>query len=149
MRGPPSPEIVAAADPPPTSSVAGAKPADAEANPKIIAGADAPTACLPPGLKSALAAVAARFGPVTVVSSNRLNTDNHSSGSVRYNLHLACKAVDFKVQGNVKEVMDFLRTRPEVAGINTYRNNGIIHIDANESAAVAGRRARPSQVQED
>lgn len=96
-----------------------------------------------------LAEVAARFGPVTVVSTNSLNTDNHSAGSVRHNLHLACKAVDFKVQAGVKEVTDFLRTRPEVAGINSYRNNSVIHIDANESAAVAGRRPRPQQAVEE
>jgi hypothetical protein len=45
--------------------------------------------------------------------------------------------VDFKVQGPLQEVLAYLRTRKEVNGINSYRNN-LIHIDFNERQSVAG-----------
>jgi hypothetical protein len=87
--------------------------------------------------------VAARFGPVTTVSTTHLNTDNHSPGSTRDKLHTSCKAVDFKVQGPLQEVLAYLRTRKEVNGINSYRNN-LIHIDFNERQSVAGAARRGS-----
>ena len=89
-----------------------------------------------------LADVAARFGPVTVVSTHRLNSDNHSPGTIRYRLHAACKAVDFKTAGKLNEVLASLRSRPEVSGINSYRG-GLIHIDLNENVRAAGLRASP------
>jgi Peptidase M15 len=99
----------------------------------------APTACLPAGLRSVLKDVEARFGPVTLVSTTELHTDNHSRGSVRHKLHSACQAVDFKVKGNGKAVVSYLRSRPEVAGINSYGNNGVIHIDHAEPRQIARR----------
>ena len=114
--------------------------------------ASAPTQCLPPELLAVVADVSARFGPVTMVSTTRLNTDNHSPGSTRDKLHTSCKAVDFKVQGRLQEVLAYLRTRKEVNGINSYRNN-LVHIDFNERHSVAGvqparqRRPWPQPVQ--
>jgi uncharacterized protein YcbK (DUF882 family) len=87
--------------------------------------------CLPNELRTVLADIAAQFGPVTVVSTTSLRTDNHAPGSARTKLHLACKAIDFKAQGRVPDMLSYLRSRPEVAGINSYRN-GVIHIDVNE-----------------
>jgi hypothetical protein len=98
-----------------------------------------PTDCLPAGLRGVLKDVEARFGAVTLVSTTELHTDNHSRGSVRHRLHAACKAIDFKVKGDRKAVVAYLRARPEVAGVNTYGNNGVIHMDYNEPRQVAKR----------
>jgi uncharacterized protein YcbK (DUF882 family) len=95
--------------------------------------------CLTPGLKAVLHDVQARFGTVTVVSTTELHTDNHSKGSVRHKLHGDCRAVDFKVQGDLNAVAAYLRTRSEVSGINTYKNNGVIHIDAAQPRTIAQR----------
>ena len=38
-----------------------------------------------------------------------------------------------------KTVTDYLRTRPEIAGINSYRD-GVIHFDLNENAAASRTR---------
>ncbi|MBD2751205.1 hypothetical protein IC232_31735 [Microvirga sp. BT688] len=99
----------------------------------------APTECLPTGLRNVLKDVEARFGAVMLVSTTELHTDNHSRASVRHKLHSACRAVDFKVKGDGKAVVAYLRSRPEVAGINSYGNNGVIHIDHAEPRQVAQR----------
>jgi uncharacterized protein YcbK (DUF882 family) len=99
----------------------------------------APVGCLPEGLRSVLLDVQARFGGVTLVSTTELHTDNHAKGSTRHKLHGGCKAVDFRVQGDLTAVVAYLRTRSEVAGINTYRNNGVIHIDAQAPSTLAQR----------
>ena len=107
-----------------------------------VASAGAPaalTACLPAGLRSVLKDVEARFGPVTLVSTTELHTDNHSRGSVRHKLHGACQAVVFKVDGSRQAVVAYLRSRPEVGGVNSYGNNGVIHIDHNEPRQIAHR----------
>ncbi|MFC1458145.1 D-Ala-D-Ala carboxypeptidase family metallohydrolase [Microvirga arabica] len=99
----------------------------------------APTDCLPAGLRSVLKKVEARFGAVKLVSTTELHTDNHSRGSVRHELHGACQAVDFKVKGNRQAVVAYLRSYPEVAGISSYGNNGVIHIDHTEPRQIAQR----------
>jgi uncharacterized protein YcbK (DUF882 family) len=48
-------------------------------------------------------------------------------------------AVDFKVAGDLAAITAYLRTRSEVAGINTYKNNGVIHIDATQTRTIAQR----------
>lgn len=92
------------------------------------AASKAPTACLPAALKDVLSDVEALFGNVTIVSTTRLHTENHWRSSVREKLHAQCKAVDFRTLSPTKEVIAYLRTRPEVGGVNSYRNN-VIHID--------------------
>jgi hypothetical protein len=99
----------------------------------------APTECLPTGLRNVLKDVEARFGAVMLVSTTELHTDNHSRASVRHRLHSECRAVDFKIKGNGKAVVEYLRSRPEVAGINSYGNNGVIHIDHAEPRQIAQR----------
>ena len=111
----------------------------------VATSAAAPLDCVRAELRTVLADVAARFGPVNVVSTNRLNADNHTPGTARHNLHTACKAVDFKTGGNVREVLAYLRSRPEVSGINSYRG-GLIHIDLNERSRAAGLRPRAQPV---
>jgi uncharacterized protein YcbK (DUF882 family) len=108
----------------------------------VALGRDVNTDCLAAPLQAVLADVAAKFGRVSVVSTHQLNTENHSRGSVRHKLHTACKAVDFTTAGDPSEVMAYLRSRREVAGINSYRPNGLIHIDLNEGARVARAKAR-------
>ena len=98
-----------------------------------------PTDCLPAGLRGVLKDVEARFGAVTLVSTTELHTDNHSRGSTRHKLHTACKAIDFKVKGDRRAVVAYLRAHPEVAGVNTYGNNGVIHMDHNDLRQVARR----------
>jgi uncharacterized protein YcbK (DUF882 family) len=90
----------------------------------------APTACLPPALRTVLADLEKRFGPLTIVSTTRLHTDNHSPGSSRANLHAACKAVDIKTSREPNELIAYLRSRPEIGGVNSYRN-GLVHFDLN------------------
>jgi len=99
-----------------------------------------PMDCLPADLRGVLKDVEARFGPVAMVSTTELHTDNHSRGSVRHKLHAGCKAADFKVKADVRAVTAYLRSRPEVAGINAFRNNGVIHIDYNERRRLGQRK---------
>ncbi len=136
-------------DPPPLptiqqapSTVTSAEPAPKAAPVTQTASASSPavpTECLPAGLRNVLKDVEARFGAVMLVSTTELHTDNHSRASVRHKLHSACRAVDFKVKGNGKAVVAYLRSRPEVAGINSYGNNGVIHIDHAEPRQIAQR----------
>ena len=101
----------------------------------------APTECLPPEFKALLGELAARFGRVSVVSTTQLHTDNHSRGSVRHRMHQACRAVDLRVEGDNRAVLRYLRSRPEVSGLNTYRND-LIHIDYAERRQTARGSAR-------
>lgn len=98
-----------------------------------------PTDCMPACLRSVLKDVEARLGLAKLVSRTDLHTDNHSLGSVRHKLHGACQAVDFKIKGNGKAVVAYLRSRPEVIGINSYGNNGVIDIDHNTPRQITQR----------
>ncbi len=97
------------------------------------------TDCLPTGLQNVLKDVERRFGAVVMVSTTELHTDNHGRGSVRHRLHSACQAADFKVKGDRKAVVAYLRSRSEIAGVNSYGNNGVIHIDHAEPRQIAQR----------
>ena len=104
-------------------------------------GADAPTECLPNALRTVLADVTARFGQITVVSTHQLNTANHSAGSIREKLHHACHAVDFRPdRERIAEIKTYLRSRPEVGGVEGYRN-GVVHMDlkGSEAASAGGQ----------
>ena len=84
------------------------------------------TACLPPALKSALAGVQSRFGPVTVVSAHRRGARIRGSG--RTSLHASCQAVDFRpAPGTYAAVASHLRSTWH-GGLGTY-SAGHIHID--------------------
>ncbi len=95
--------------------------------------------CLPEGLRTVLQDVQARFGTVTLVSTRELHTDNHSPGSARHKMHGNCRAVDFKVEGDLTAITAYLRSRPELSGDNSYRNNRVIHIDAAGTRRLAQR----------
>jgi hypothetical protein len=104
----------------------------------------APTDCLPDALKSVLRDLKARFGSVTIVSTTHLHSENHSARSARARMHAACRAVDIKTSANPRAVIAFLKSRPEVGGVNTYRNK-IVHFDLAGGGVrkrVASRRAR-------
>lgn len=111
----------------------------------IKADATASTDCLPVALRAVLADVAARFGEVTVVSTHQLNTGNHSAGSIREKLHTDCRAVDVRPdRTRIDEIKAYLRTRPEINGVESYRN-GVVHMDV--SGTAAGARTRVGEVQ--
>ncbi|MBB4039032.1 uncharacterized protein YcbK (DUF882 family) [Microvirga flocculans] len=88
----------------------------------------APTHCIPDNLRDVVASVAAKFGPVSVESTHRSRSRNWRAGGVRHSLHLACRAIDFRVRARVRGVMAYLLAHPQVGGLKMYRN-GIIHID--------------------
>jgi hypothetical protein len=90
--------------------------------------ASTPTRCLPGSLTAVLADVASKFGVVSVQSTHRSSGVNRRAGGARQSLHLACRAIDFRVKSRAGGVMAYLRSRPEVGGLKVYRN-GIIHID--------------------
>jgi hypothetical protein len=112
---------------------------------KVMASsAIAPLECLPEALRTVLNEVLSRFGGVTIVSTTQLQTDNHSPGSARANMHTACKAVDIKTTNDPNDVLAYLRSRPEVGGVNTYRNR-VIHFDLNPGYQAASARSRTAQ----
>jgi hypothetical protein len=98
----------------------------------------APLECLPAPLRAVLDDLQSSFGPVTVVSTTHLHTDNHEAGSVRAKMHPACRAVDIRTARDPKEVVAFLRSRPEIGGVNSYRNR-IIHFDLNQGYRTSAR----------
>ncbi|MGO4526164.1 D-Ala-D-Ala carboxypeptidase family metallohydrolase [Microvirga sp. 2MCAF35] len=91
----------------------------------------APTNCIPGYLREVVASVAEKFGPVSVESTHRSRGRNWRAGGARHSLHLACRAVDFRVHARARGVMAYLRGLPQVGGLKIYRN-GIIHIDNGE-----------------
>jgi hypothetical protein len=109
----------------------------------FVESAAAPTNCLPAALRTVLGDLAAKFPEVKVIATRGLQTDNHSSGSARAKMHDACMAVDIRTGAAVAEVTAYLRTRREIAGLNSYRT-GVIHLDVPESARFAvGATASP------
>jgi hypothetical protein len=130
---------------PATTGNIGALPASSGGTAQAdAAGRDAPTAagaqCPSPKLNAVLADVAARFGAVTVVAGHQLTTANHVPGSSREKLHQDCMALDFRPdRGRVDEIKAYLRSRPEIGGVDSYRD-GVVHMDLG-GTAVASRRA--------
>lgn len=88
----------------------------------------APTHCLPGPIMRVLTDVAERFGEVSVQSTHRSPGRNARVGGARRSLHLACRAVDFRVKGDGRAVIAYLRDHPDVGGVKRYRN-GLFHID--------------------
>jgi hypothetical protein len=97
----------------------------------VLLRATTPTGCLPGNLKSVVADLSAKFGPVSLESTHRSRGRNFRAGGARHSLHLSCRAIDFRVRRHGRGVMAYLRGRPEVGGLKVYRN-GIIHIDDGE-----------------
>jgi hypothetical protein len=100
-----------------------------------------PDSCPAPAIRAVLADVSARFGDVTVVATNQHKTDNHRSGSMREKLHHDCKAVDFRPErSRIEGIKVYLRTRPEISGVESYRD-GVIHMDLAAASVASGRPA--------
>ncbi len=133
--GPELPTAVAAPAPSPTARPSA--PPDKSVSSAVASSSKTPTNCLPADFLGVIREVEARFGAVTLVSTTSLNTNNHGTGSARHKLHTDCRAIDFKVAGDTAAVTAFLRSRPEVQGINVFRNNGVIHVDYKESRRAA------------
>jgi uncharacterized protein YcbK (DUF882 family) len=88
----------------------------------------APGHCVPASLKAVLNAVAARYGPITVNSTARSATKNRKVGGRSKSFHLGCRAVDFRVHGRTKGLMQFLASQKGVGGLKRY-SSGFYHID--------------------
>lgn len=86
-------------------------------------------ACLPRNLRNVLSDVSMIFGDVELVSTGRSRQHNRRVGGAYRSLHLACRAVDFRVRNApARDVHRFLAAREDVGGIKLYRS-GFIHID--------------------
>lgn len=84
--------------------------------------------CVPRSLKRVLVRVSDRFGHVTVTSTNRWWLENWWKGGASHSKHLSCDAVDFKVRGNPRRVIAFLKAQSEVGGYKYYPGSHY-HID--------------------
>src|SRR5215204_2144487 len=113
-------------------AVAAIDPEEAKPRQAIASKPGAPIECLPAALRAVLVDLQARFGSVTIISTTHLHTENHSPRSTRAKLHAACKAVDITTSKEPKEVIAYLRSRPEIGGVNSYRNR-VVHFDLNAS----------------
>ncbi len=82
--------------------------------------------CLAASLRAVIAHVAANFGAVTVNSTCRSARHNRRVGGARRSYHLTGSAADFRVRGNVRGVMAYLRGA--VGGLKHY-GGGLFHID--------------------
>ncbi|MGP9820532.1 YcbK family protein [Salinarimonas sp. NSM] len=113
-----------------TGSIARAQPAFATQVERgaIWVRARTPTQCLPGDLTRVVAEVAERFGEVRIMSTHRTRGHNRRAGGAPRSMHLACRAVDFRVAGSSRAVMAYLRDHPAVGGLKRYRS-GLIHID--------------------
>jgi hypothetical protein len=132
------------AEPTTTGNISALPPSPGGMVQAAAAGRDAPTApgaqCPSPKLNAVLADVAERFGAVTVVAGHQLTTANHVPGSSREKLHQDCMALDFRPdRSRVDEIKTYLRSRPEIGGVDSYRD-GVVHMDLG-GTAVASRRA--------
>lgn len=84
--------------------------------------------CVPRELKHVLNRLADRYGRVTVMSTKRWWLENWWKGGADSSYHLNCRAVDFRVNGDPRDVIAFLKAQPEVGGYKRY-SSGFYHID--------------------
>jgi len=84
--------------------------------------------CTPPALKGVLYDIAEKFGTVTIASTFRSKRHNASVGGASRSMHLECRAVDFFVRGNARDIVAFIRAHPAVGGFKRYPT-GHYHID--------------------
>ncbi len=84
--------------------------------------------CTPPALMGVLYDIAEKFGTVQIASTFRSKRHNASVGGASRSMHLECRAVDFFVRGNAKDIVAFIRAHPAVGGFKRYPT-GHYHID--------------------
>ena len=87
----------------------------------------ASASCLTGTLQSVVASLAS-FGSVTVSSTCRSHSHNRRVGGARKSHHLTGSAVDFRLRGNVRAAMAYLRSSGVVGGLKHY-GGGLFHID--------------------
>lgn len=125
--------------PPGSAAIPAGRPQTAQASSPM------PGDCPAPALRAVLADVSARFGAVAVVASHQGRPNNHTAGSFREKLHHDCKAIDFRPdRSRIDEIKAYLRSRPEIAGVESYRD-GVIHMDAAATNVSPGAR-KPTAV---
>lgn len=88
----------------------------------------APSKCIPGALRAVIARVSAKYGPVTVNSTYRSPGKNRKAGGKGKSMHLSCRAVDFRVHGSSRGLMQYLAAQGGVGGLNRYPS-GFYHID--------------------
>lgn len=84
--------------------------------------------CLVKPLQGVLSQVAALFGALQVNSTCRSPSHNRRVGGARRSQHLTGSAVDFRISGNSKAVLTFLKAQKVVGGYKHY-GSGVFHID--------------------
>ena len=89
---------------------------------------NAPWNCVPGRLKSVIAQVSRKFGPVVINSTHRSRSYNRRVGGKRRSYHLSCNAVDFRVRGRTRGLTRWLARHPKVGGYKRYAG-GFYHID--------------------
>ena len=82
--------------------------------------------CLASSLRTVIAHIAANYGSVRVSSTCRGHERNRRVGGARRSYHLSGNAADFRVFGNVRAALAYLRTA--VGGLKHY-GGGLFHID--------------------
>lgn len=82
--------------------------------------------CLAPSLRAVIAHVAANYGRVRVNSTCRSRKHNRRVGGAPRSYHLSGNAVDFRVFGNVRATLAYLRRA--VGGLKHY-GGGLFHVD--------------------
>lgn len=89
---------------------------------------NAPSGCLNGTLRAVVAEIAASYGGVRVNSTCRSRGHNSRVGGARRSHHLTGDAVDFRVFGNVRGALAYLRSHGGIGGIKHY-GGGLIHAD--------------------
>lgn len=85
------------------------------------------TSCLPGSLKSTLAKIRDKFGPIDILSTHRPGA--RIAGSGKPSFHASCRAVDFKPRRNHGAVIAWLKAN-HGGGVGTYSGRmNHIHID--------------------
>jgi uncharacterized protein YcbK (DUF882 family) len=99
-----------------------------QVSPAAAKGETTSTSCLPGAVKGTLAKIRAKFGPITIVSTNRPGARIRGSGRRSY--HASCRAADFlPPRGKYKAVVGWLKSNFS-GGVGTYSCNfHHIHID--------------------
>ncbi|MDZ4840705.1 MAG: D-Ala-D-Ala carboxypeptidase family metallohydrolase [Hyphomicrobium aestuarii] len=75
-----------------------------------------------------VADIASSFGSVRVNSTCRSHSRNARVGGARRSHHLTGDAVDFRVSGNVRGALAYLRSHGSIGGVKHY-GGGLIHAD--------------------
>ncbi|MEL7048041.1 MAG: D-Ala-D-Ala carboxypeptidase family metallohydrolase [Pseudomonadota bacterium] len=91
------------------------------------------TGCLPGSIKSKLAQIRSKFGPIKVISTHRPGA--RIAGSGKRSLHASCRAADFHPpKGKYRQVVAWLK-KTHSGGVGTY-SCGMHHIHIDNGSRV-------------